>query len=87
MIETNFDNCVGPLHCFCRTKFFSWDREKALPIDQSEVKKLALCVNTMDEGSEGDKTSRKGGLPTLPGLYHSTIQPSRRGFFRVHMFV
>ena len=41
----------------------------------------------MDEGSEGDKTSREGGLPTLPGLYHSTIQPSQRGFFRVHMFV
>ncbi len=20
MIETNFDNCVGPLHCVCRTK-------------------------------------------------------------------
>jgi hypothetical protein len=41
----------------------------------------------MDEGSEGDKTLREGGLPTLPGLYHSTIQPSQRGFFRVHMFV
>jgi hypothetical protein len=84
-------------------------------------------VASMDEGSEGDKTSREGGLPTLPmpeiidpvfaktsqnarfllsenerfglvfvktgsinsgtGLYHSTIQPSQRGFFRVHMFV
>ncbi len=44
-------------------------------------------VPHMDEGSEGDKTSREGGLPTLPGLYHSTIQPSQRGFFRVHMFV
>jgi hypothetical protein len=22
MIETNFDNCFGPLHCVCRTKFF-----------------------------------------------------------------
>jgi hypothetical protein len=28
-----------------------------------------------------DKTWGRGGLPTLPGLYHSTIQPSRRGFF------
>jgi hypothetical protein len=28
-----------------------------------------------------------GGLPTLPGLYLSTFQPSQRGFFRVHMFV
>jgi hypothetical protein len=36
---------------------------------------------TMDEGSERDKTWGRGGLPTLPGLYHSTIQPSRRGFF------
>ncbi len=25
MIETNFDNCVGPLHSVCRTKFSSWD--------------------------------------------------------------
>jgi hypothetical protein len=37
--------------------------------------------NTMDEGRERDKTSRGGGLPTLPGLYLSTIQPSQRGFF------
>ena len=44
-------------------------------------------VLVMDEGSEGDKTSRERGLPTLPGLYHGTIQPSQRGFFRVHMFV
>jgi hypothetical protein len=27
------------------------------------------------------KTWGRGGLPTLPGLYHSTFQPSRRGFF------
>ncbi len=32
-----------------------------------------------------DNTSRKGGLPTLPGLYRSTIQPSRRGFYRIHV--
>ncbi len=42
---------------------------------------------TMDEGRERDNTSRRGGLPTLPGLYLSTIQPSQRGFFRVHTFV
>jgi hypothetical protein len=30
----------------------------------------------MDEGRERDNTSRKGGPPTLPGLYRSTIQPS-----------
>ncbi len=42
----------------------------------------------MDEGrKEGDNTSRCGGLPTLPGLYLSTFQPSQRGFFRVHRFV
>ncbi len=43
MIEINFDNCVGPLHCVCRTtvEFFSGDREKALPIDQSQSKELS----------------------------------------------
>jgi hypothetical protein len=40
MIETNFD-CVGPLHSVCPTKFFSWDREKALPIDQSQSKEIS----------------------------------------------
>jgi hypothetical protein len=35
-------------------------------------------VISMDEGSERDKTWGRGGLPTLPGLYHSTIQPSQR---------
>jgi hypothetical protein len=44
-------------------------------------------VTAMDEGRERDHTSRRGGQPTLPGLYHSTIQPSQRGFFRVHVFV
>ncbi len=34
-----------------------------------------------------DNTSRGGGLPTLPGIYLSTFQPSQRGFFRVHTFV
>jgi hypothetical protein len=34
---------------------------------------------------ERDNTSRKGGLPTLPGLYLSTIQPSQRGFYRIHV--
>ncbi len=42
-------------------------------------------VTTMDEGRERDNTSRKGGQPTLPGLYRSTIQPSRRGFYRIHV--
>ncbi len=39
----------------------------------------------MDEGIERDNTSGVGGLPTLPGLYLSTIQPSRRGFYRIHV--
>jgi hypothetical protein len=39
----------------------------------------------MDEGRERDNTSRKGGPPTLPGLYRSTIQPSQRGFYRIHV--
>jgi hypothetical protein len=43
------------------------------------------AVTTMDEGRERDNTSRKGGLPTLPGLYRSTFQPSQRGFFMVHV--
>ncbi len=34
-----------------------------------------------------DKTWGRGGLPTLPGLHLSTIQPSRRGFFWVHTCV
>ncbi len=44
-------------------------------------------VHTMDEGRERDKTSSGGALPMLPGLYHSTFQPSQRGFFRVHTSV
>ncbi len=60
------------------------------------IKVLSMLINPhkngpfgarMDEGRERDNTSRRGGPPTLPGLYHSTIQPSQRGFFRVHVFV
>ncbi len=53
----------------------------------SPPNECAQCVLPMDEGRERDKTSRGGGLPTLPGLYLSTIQPSQRGFFWVHMCV
>ena len=42
------------------------------------------CI-PMDEGRERDNTSGGGGLPTLPGLNLSTIQPSRRGFYRIHV--
>ncbi len=37
--------------------------------------------NATDEGRERDNTWGGGGLPTLPSLYHSTFQPSQRGFF------
>jgi hypothetical protein len=46
---------------------------------------LLPSARAMDEGRERDHTSRKGGPPTLPGLYRSTIQPSRRGFYRIHV--
>ena len=42
-------------------------------------------VKSMDEGIEKDNTSGGGGLPTLPGLNLSTIQPSRQGFYRIHV--
>ncbi len=48
---------------------------------------VGVSEKPMDEGRERDKTSRGGGLPTLPGLYLSIIQPSQRGFFWVHMCV
>jgi len=54
------------------------------------IRTVAPCssmADTMDEGRERDQTSRGGGLPTLPGLYLSTFQPSQRRFFRVHTFV
>ncbi len=55
----------------------------------TEHLKLQLRTQTkglnMDEGIERDNTSGGGGLPTLPGLYLSTIQPSQRGFYRIHV--
>ena len=41
MIETNFDNCVGPLHCY-----LVGTERKPCPLTNHKVKKLALCVNT-----------------------------------------
>jgi hypothetical protein len=49
------------------------------------VKFLQNMVVRMDEGRERDNTWRMGGLPMLPGLYLSTIQPSRRLFYRIHV--
>ncbi len=34
-----------------------------------------------------DNTSREGGLPTLPGRYLSTFQPSQRGFLSTYVWV
>ncbi len=44
-----------------------------------------LRDTAMDEGIERDNTSGGGGLPTLPGLNLSTIQPLQRGFYRIHV--
>ena len=46
MIETNFDNCVGPLHCVCRTKILYKGQRKPCPLTNHKVKKSALCINT-----------------------------------------
>jgi hypothetical protein len=40
MIETNFDNCFGPLHCVCRTKIPWQGQRESLPIDQSQSKEI-----------------------------------------------
>ncbi len=41
MIETNFDNCFGPLHCVCRTKILQQGQRESLPIDQSQSKEIS----------------------------------------------
>jgi hypothetical protein len=40
MIETNFDNCLGPLHCVYRTKIPWQGQRESLPIDQSQSKEI-----------------------------------------------
>ncbi len=57
-------------------------REAILFIYQAQLSRAGA---SMDEGIERDNTSGGGGLPTLPGLYISTIQPSQRGFYRIHV--
>jgi hypothetical protein len=83
MSLSNFENCVKIIlrnwsknsENFIKTENFDeFERFR-------EVKRDESFDQIMDEGSERDKTWGRGGLPTLPGLYHSTIQPSRRGFF------
>jgi hypothetical protein len=34
MIETNFENCFGPLHCVYRPKISWQGQRESLPIDQ-----------------------------------------------------
>ncbi len=44
MIETNFENCLGPLHCVCCTKIPWQGQREILPIDQSQSKDIILIV-------------------------------------------
>ncbi len=44
MIETNFDNCFGPLDCVCRTKIPWQGQRESLPIDQSQSKEIGLFI-------------------------------------------
>jgi hypothetical protein len=38
MIKTNFENCLGPLHCVYRTKIPWQEQRESLSIDQSQSK-------------------------------------------------
>jgi hypothetical protein len=58
--------------------FFIYNTRQSVTIDP-------CTIVPMDEEIERDHTSGGGGLPTLPGLNVSTIQPSRRGFYRIHV--
>ncbi len=51
MIETNFENCHGPLYCAYRTKIPWQEQRESLSIDQSQSKETGsihkdLCVQT-----------------------------------------
>jgi hypothetical protein len=77
-----------PLVISCK----AWQWALSLAIIRKELAKIVTFINrlqqsvtSMDEGRRGCNTSRRGGLPTLPGLYLSTFQPSHRGFFRVRL--
>ena len=63
------------------------NKNRKLHIQQSPIggTDLQILGVPMDEGIEKDNTSGGGGLPTLPGLNLSTIQPSRQGFYRIHV--
>jgi hypothetical protein len=40
MIESNFENCLGPLRCVYRTKIPWQGQRESLPIDQSQSKEI-----------------------------------------------
>jgi hypothetical protein len=40
MIESNFENCLGPLHCVCFTKIPWQGQRESLPVDQSQSKDI-----------------------------------------------
>jgi hypothetical protein len=44
MIENNFDNCLGPLHCVCHTKIPWQGQRESLHIDQSQSKEISHCI-------------------------------------------
>ncbi len=46
MIETNFENCLGPLHCVCRTKIPWQGQREGLPVDQSQSKGHCIQIGT-----------------------------------------
>jgi hypothetical protein len=41
MIETNFENCLGPLHCVYRTKIPWQGQRESLSTDQSQNKEIS----------------------------------------------
>ncbi len=81
----------------------SYDRKKAWPFVNHSilsglqvscvhsavytVQYLSPRISTPWMKEVRDNTWRVGGLPTLPGLYLSTFQPSQRGFFSKHLGV
>ncbi len=44
MIETNFDNCFGPLHCVCRTKIIQEGQSESLFIRSALFIKTGATV-------------------------------------------
>ncbi len=51
MVETNYDNCFGPLHCVCRTKIPWQGQRESLPIDQSQSKDIVSVYHCIQTGT------------------------------------